>query len=110
MRPTSAPGVIDNLDRVVASEDLEALSDILLDMVVLDMLESREGGRTSGKLAVDGDWSLDGGTDTTTGEDIEVPPGLLSTAPGFDTGELVGRDEASWVGSLTPPTEARKRL
>ena len=93
----------------MAREDLEAFTECLLDRVVVDMFESREGGRPSRKVAVDGDCSLDDGTDATTGDDTAVPAGLL-----IAVGELLGPAKAplapSWASSLTPPTEALMRL
>ena len=112
--PGSMFGVADRRVRVVASETLEAFSETLLDAVALDMFDSREGGRASGKVAVAGDCSLDDGTDTTTGDETAVPPGLLLTATDLDTGDapaLPGMLPGPSCGcSLTPPTEARRRL
>lgn len=108
---------MDDRDRVAASEVLEAFSEALLDMVVFDMFESREGGSISGKEDEDGDCSLDDDTGMTMGEEAEVPAGLRLTAPGRDDpGELVGPlpppppPATSCDCSLTPPTEALKRL
>jgi hypothetical protein len=106
--PVSRLGAIEGRERVVPREALEAFSEALLERVVLDMFESREGGRASGKVAVAGDCMLDDGLDVTTGEEMEVPPGLRLTAAALDAGE-----EAllpSWDCSLTPPTEALRRL
>lgn len=100
---------IDCRDRVIGRDDLDAFPESLLDMVVFEMVESREGGGTSGKVVVEGDCSLEDGTDTTTGDDTAVPTGLLVV-----TGELRAPTEgllvASYVCSLTPPTDARMRL
>jgi hypothetical protein len=86
--PVSTLGVDEGRERVVPWEVLVALSEaLLLDSVVLDMLESREGGRASGKVAVAGDCMLEDGLDATTGEEIEVPPGLRWTAVDLDAGE-----------------------
>lgn len=77
---------MEGLDRVVESEVLDALMDALLDIVVVEMLESREEGRGSGKVVVAGDCSLEDGPDTTTGDDTAVPPGLGLT--GADLGAV----------------------
>jgi hypothetical protein len=90
-------GVEDNRVRVVASEALKGT------------FESREGGRTSGKVAVAGDCSLDDGTDTTTGDETAVPPGLRFTAAALDAGDVPALGPSCGC-SLTPPTEARRRL
>lgn len=94
-------------DRVV---EIEAL----LVIVVLEMLESREGGRASAKVAVAGDCSLDDGPDATMGDDTEVVPGLELATPCLEDGGVAVLPAMlpcpSWGCSLAPPTEARKRL
>jgi hypothetical protein len=80
----------------------------LLESVVLDMLESREGGRASGKVAVAGDCILDDGLEVTMGDGTEVPPGLRVTAADLDAGEVPLLPSCDC--SLTPPTEALRRL
>lgn len=106
-------GPVDGRDRVVASVDFEAFSESLLDNVAFDVLESREGG-ASGNVAAEGDWSLDDGTDTTTGDDTDVPPGLRVTASALVAALFVPAAIAPSalpvVCSLTPPTDARRRL
>lgn len=87
----STLGVIEGRVRVVPREALDAFSEALLDSVVLDMLESREGGSASGKVAVAGDCMLEDGLDVATGEDMEGPPGLRWTAADLDAGEVVLR-------------------
>jgi hypothetical protein len=106
--PVSTLGVIEGRDRVVPKEALDAFSEALLESVVLEMLESREGGRASGKVAVAGDCMLEDGLDVTTGEDMEVPAGLRLSAAGLDADEdpLLPSCDCS----LTPPTDARRRL
>jgi hypothetical protein len=99
-------GATDGRDRVVTSEDLDAFMETRLDMAVAETLESREGGRASGKAAVDGDCSLDDGTETAAGEDREVPPGLRLTE---EAGPAAALLTPSLACSLTP-TEALKRL
>lgn len=106
--PVSTLGVIEFRDRAVPSEALDAFMDVLLESVVLDMLESREGGRASGKLAVAGDCMRDDGLEVTTGEDTDVPPGLRVTAADLEAGEVPLLPSCDC--SLTPPTEARRRL
>jgi hypothetical protein len=69
-------------ERVVTREDLEPFSENLLVAVALDMVESREGGGgRSGKAAAEGDCSLDEGTETTTGDETEMLPGLREMSP-----------------------------
>jgi hypothetical protein len=110
----SEVGLADSLDLVVAREDLDAFRECLLEMAAIEVVESREGGGgASAKLATDGDCSLDEGTETTTGDETVVPPGLRVTAPGLVTVLLVptaAPSPASAVCSLTPPTEALSRL
>jgi hypothetical protein len=113
--PGSTLGVIDSRVRVVASEALEAFSETLLDAVVLETLESREGGRASGKVAVAGDCILDDGLDATTGEEgAALLPELLLAAAALDAGDVPALPVlllGPWCGwSLPPPTEALKRL
>lgn len=108
-------GVIDGRERVVWSEALEPFSESLLVMVVFDAVESREGGGgTSGKAAEEGDWSLDEGTETTTGEDTaEAPPGLRPMALTLELLRFLEPEErlsASLVASFPPPTDALMRL
>lgn len=97
-------GVMDKRDRVVERE-------ALLVIVALDMLESREGGSVSGKVAVAGDCSLDDGPEATMGDETEVPAGLELAAACLDAGCVPAL--LPWpccVCSLPPPTEARSRL
>ena len=106
---------MDGRERVVWRDALEPFSESLLVMVVLDTVESRDGGGgTSGKAAEDGDWSLDEGTETTTGEETaEVPPGLrpikltLELLRFLEPGE---RLSPSLGASFPPPTDALMRL
>jgi hypothetical protein len=109
-------GVMDGRERVVWRDALEPFSESLLVMVVLDTVESREGGGgTSGKAAEEGDWSLGEGTETRTGEDTaEAPPGLR---PMTLTRELLRFREPeerlsvpSLAASFPPPTDALRRL
>jgi hypothetical protein len=111
--PGSILAASDGLDFVVAAEVLDAFSDSLLDKVALEAFESREGGRASGKEAVEGDCSLDEGTETTTGDDTAVPPGLRVAGPILVTTLFVPAappSAPSLVCSLTPPTDALMRL
>jgi hypothetical protein len=109
----SMPGLIEGLDLVVASEVLDAFSESLLGRVAVEELESREGGSTSGKAAVDGDCNLDDGPDTTTGEDTVVAPGLSGTGLSFVAtlfAPVLVLSPPSTICSFAPPTEALKRL
>ena len=106
---------MDGRERGVWREDLEPLCESLLVIVALDTVESREGGGgRSGKAAEEGDCSRDEGSETRTGEETAVPPGLRPSILGL---ELVGflepeeRLSVPSVGaSLAPPTEALMRL
>jgi hypothetical protein len=112
--PGSMLGAIEGLDRMVASEDLETLRDTLLERVMLDMFESREGGSDSGKAVAEGDCNLDDGPETTTGEETDVPPGLCDMIPDLYAALLrvspAAKSVLAAVGSLDPPTEAFRRL
>jgi hypothetical protein len=111
--PGSIWGGNDGLDLVVARDALDAFCESLPDRVAVETLESREGGSGSGKLATEGDCSLDEGPLTITGDDTAVPPGLRGTAPVFGPALLVPAatpSPPSAICSLTPPTEARRRL
>lgn len=111
--------VIDGLERVVPSEVLEPFSEGFADTAELDMFESREGGGGSGwsgNVGASGDCSLEEGTETTTGEDTEVPAGLLLRA-GFVVALFFGAapmaapsSSCSMPWSLLTPTEALRRL
>jgi hypothetical protein len=112
--PCSRLGAMEGLDLVVASDVLDAFIETLLDNVALELLESREGGNGSGNVAVEGDCNLDDGTETTTGEDTEVPPGLCEDMPGTVVAVLRAPAKVASAGSgaasFAPPTEALKRL
>lgn len=87
--------------------------DSRLDMVVVEAFESREGGRASANVAVDGDCSLEDGTDTTTGEDTEVPLGLPVFAAGLGASDELEPAIVALLPLLAcslTPTEARRRL
>lgn len=104
---------IEGLEFVVAREDLDVFS--LPGTVATEELEPREGGSASGKAAVEGDCSLEDGTDTITGEEIDVPPGLCGTGPDRAAALIVPAAVAPSPASaacslLPPPTEALKRL
>jgi hypothetical protein len=99
---------IEGRDLVVPRETFDAFSEARLESVLLDMLESREGGRASGKVAVAGDCMLEDGLDVATGEDMDTPPGLRLTAAGLDAGEVALLPSCDC--SLAPPTEALRRL
>lgn len=105
----------DGRERVVWSEDLEPFSESLLVTVVFERVESREGGGgTSGKAAVEGDCSLDEGTETTTGDDTAVPPGLYPRRLGREPARFLEPEERlsvpSLAASFVPPTDALMRL
>jgi hypothetical protein len=99
--------LIDGLDLVVCIE-------ALLVVVALDMLESRDGGRASEKVAVAGDCNLEDGPEATIGDDTEVLPGLELAAPCLEAGGVPFLPAVlacpSCGCSLAPPTEARRRL
>jgi hypothetical protein len=91
--PKSMLGGIDVLNLVVASEALEAFSGVCR-------------GSASGNVVVEGDWSRDDGTDTTTGDETVVV-GLPVTLAGLTL--FRAPSTPSLAGSLTP-TDAFSRL
>jgi hypothetical protein len=106
---------IEGRERVVAREDLEPLRESLLVTVAFETVESREGGGgTSGKAADEGDCSLDEGTETTTGDETAVPPGLRGMPVGLELARVLEPEERlsvpSLAASLAPPTDALMRL
>lgn len=115
----STLGAMEGLERTVAREDLEPLSEALLDTAELEALESREGGRgCSGKLGARGDCRRDEGRETTTGEVAATAEGLLTSLEEALAGSFcLSRDSADvslelllLVGTALAPTEAFKRL
>ena len=113
--PGSLFVAIDGRDRVVWSDDLEPFNESLLVIVAFETVESREGGGgISGKAAEEGDCSLDEGTETTTGEDTAVPPGLRPITLGLELVLCLEPEEILSVPSLptsfVPPTDALIRL
>lgn len=113
--PGSLLAAMEGRERVVWSEVLEPFSESLLVTVAFDAVESREGGGgRSGKAAEEGECSLDEGTETTTGEETAVPPGLRGTTPGLELVRFLEAEERlsgpSLGVSLAAPTDALMRL
>jgi hypothetical protein len=107
--------IMEGLERMVPSEDLDPFNEGFAATAEMEMMESREGGGGgSGKAGASGDCNLEEGTETTTGEDTAVPAGLFGGA-GFLTAWFLAPTRApaskgSGPCSLLPPTEAFKRL
>lgn len=112
----STLGAMEGLERTVASEEREPLSEGFTDSAELEALESREGGRgfSAEKAGARGDCRRDEGRESTAGELAVTRDGLRASL-GALAGDLCffqASSGASCGGSLVllAPTEALRRL